>query len=61
MQISPIATLDDETNQIREMTARIVADQIIPNEHLLRLGARSGGIAKNVLKRYASGGSWDFG
>jgi len=38
MQISPIPTLDDETNQIRLMTADIVANHIIPNEHLLRRG-----------------------
>jgi acyl-CoA dehydrogenase len=36
MQIAPIPTLDDETNQIRQMTADIVANQIIPNEHFLR-------------------------
>jgi acyl-CoA dehydrogenase len=36
MQIAPIPTLDDETNQIRLMTADIVANHIIPNEHLLR-------------------------
>ena len=38
MQISPIPTLDDETNQIREMTAKNVAEDVIPNEHLLRRG-----------------------
>ena len=36
MQISPIPSLDDETNQIRLMTAEIVAKEIIPNEHFLR-------------------------
>jgi acyl-CoA dehydrogenase len=35
MQISPIPTLDDETNQIRAMTADIVANHIIPNENQL--------------------------
>ena len=35
MQISPIPTLDDETNQIRILTADIVANHIIPNEHFL--------------------------
>lgn len=35
MQIAPIPTLDDETNQIRLMTAEIVAEHIIPNEHFL--------------------------
>jgi len=36
MQISPIPTLDDQTNQIRALTADVVANHIIPNEHLLR-------------------------
>jgi len=35
MQIAPIPTLDDETNQIRLLTAEIVAQHIIPNEHFL--------------------------
>ena len=37
MQISPIPTLDDETNQIRLMTAEVVADHIIPQENALKL------------------------
>jgi acyl-CoA dehydrogenase len=36
MQISPIPTLDDETNHLRALTADIVANEIIPNEHFLR-------------------------
>ena len=36
MQISPIPSLDDETNQIRLMTAQVVGEEIIPNEHFLR-------------------------
>jgi acyl-CoA dehydrogenase len=36
MRIAPIPTLDDETNQIRLMTAEVVAREIIPNEHFLR-------------------------
>ncbi len=36
MQVAPIPTLDDETNQIRQLTAEIVAREIIPNEHFLR-------------------------
>jgi acyl-CoA dehydrogenase len=35
VQISPIPTLDDETNQIRLETADVVANHIIPNEHFL--------------------------
>ena len=36
MQIAAIPSLDDETNQIRLMTAEIVANEVIPNEHFLR-------------------------
>ena len=36
MQISPIPTLDDETNHLRQVTAEIVANEIIPSEHFLR-------------------------
>jgi acyl-CoA dehydrogenase len=36
MQVAPIPTLDAETNQIRQVTAEIVAREIIPNEHFLR-------------------------
>ena len=36
MQVAPIPALDDQTNQIRLMTADIVANHIIPNEHFLR-------------------------
>ncbi len=36
MQVSPIPSLDEETNQIRLMTADIVANHVIPNEHFLR-------------------------
>ncbi len=36
MQIAPIPALDDRINQIRSMTAEVVAGDIIPNEHFLR-------------------------
>ncbi|TFG98185.1 MAG: acyl-CoA dehydrogenase [Myxococcales bacterium] len=36
MQVAPIPTLDDQTNQLRKLTAEIVAREIIPNEHFLR-------------------------
>jgi acyl-CoA dehydrogenase len=35
VQVSPVPSLDEETNQIRQMTADIVANHIIPNEHFL--------------------------
>jgi len=41
MQIAAIPTLDDETNQIRLATAKIVAEEIIPNEHILSGGHES--------------------
>jgi acyl-CoA dehydrogenase len=43
MQISPIPTLDDETNHLRALTADIVANEIIPNEHFLRQRDERGG------------------
>ena len=58
MQISPISTLDDETNQIRELTARIVADEIIPNEHLLRRGAESAQLWSKIQNRVKESGLW---
>ena len=38
MEISPIPTLSKEINKIREATASIVADQIIPNEPIIYKG-----------------------
>ena len=38
MEISPIPTLSKEINNIREATASIVADQIIPNESKIYKG-----------------------
>ena len=38
MQVAPIPALDDQTNQIRLMTADIVASDIIPNEHFFQRG-----------------------
>ena len=36
LQVAPIPTLDDQTNQIRLLTADIVASEIIPNEHFFQ-------------------------
>ncbi len=58
MQISPIPTLDAETNQLRELTARIVADEIIPNEHLLRRGAESAQLWSKIQNRVKESGLW---
>ena len=57
MQIAPIPTLDDETNQIRLLTAEIVAKHIIPNEHFLmrrgdpETGKRWAGLIAMVKER----------
>ena len=59
MQISPIPTLDDETNQIRLMTADIVDQHIIPNEHFLREpGERRSQIWKDVVTKVRQAGLW---
>lgn len=48
---SPIPTLDDETNQIRSLSADAVAQEIIPNEHLPSRGAESAQLRMNIQKR----------
>ncbi len=58
MQIAPIPTLDDETNQIRGMTAKIVAERVIPNEHLLRLGAESAELWRDLQQQVKQTGLW---
>ena len=53
MQIFPNPQLDDETNQIRRMTAQ--AREIVPNEHFVRRGAEpaSHGTRSQALVRQA--------
>jgi acyl-CoA dehydrogenase len=58
MQISAIPTLDDETNQIREMTAKIVAERVIPNEHLLGRGAESAELWAELQQQVKESGLW---
>src|ERR1700759_2940382 len=38
MNVKPIPTLDPRVNEIRELTARIVNKEILPNEHVLSAG-----------------------
>ncbi len=57
MQISPIPTLDDETNQIRQMTAKIVAEDVIPNEHLLRRGENAQ-LWSDLVRKVKESGLW---
>jgi len=42
MNVKPIPTLDNRINEIRELTAKIVNHDILPNERQLWVGARSG-------------------
>ena len=58
LQVSPIPSLDDETNQIRDMTARIVAEDVIPNEHALRRGAESAELWAKIQSRVKESGLW---
>ncbi|MEE8508435.1 MAG: acyl-CoA dehydrogenase family protein [Myxococcota bacterium] len=59
MQVAPIPTLDDETNQIRLMTADIVANHIIPNEHFLRQpGKKRGETWVRLVQMVKEAGLW---
>jgi len=40
MNVNPIPTLDPRINEIRDLTARIVNREILPNERKLWLGRR---------------------
>ena len=35
MNVEPIPTVSDRINEIRQLTARIVNDEILPNENML--------------------------
>ena len=50
MEISPIPNLSKEINKIREATASIVADQIIPNEPIIYKGGDSAKSLRNEIK-----------
>ena len=50
MEISPIPTLSKEINKIREATASIVADQIIPNEPIIYKGGDNAKSLRNEIK-----------
>jgi acyl-CoA dehydrogenase len=60
MQVSPIPTLDEETNLIRQQTAEIVANHIIPNENTLRYGSRDDKIKTyaEIVRRVKQAGLW---
>ena len=48
MNVEPIATVSDRINEIRQLTARIVNDEILPNENML-WGWRSGPVSYTHL------------
>ena len=50
MEISPIPTLSKEINKIREATASIVADQIIPNEPIIYKGGDNAKSLRDEIK-----------
>ncbi len=58
MQISPISTLDEEINQIRQMTAKIVGEDVIPNEHLLRRGLENAQLWGDLVRKVKESGLW---
>ena len=59
MQIAPIPTLDDELNQIRLSTADIVANQIIPNENILREpGEERVEVWRGIVEKVRQAGLW---
>jgi acyl-CoA dehydrogenase len=59
MQITPIPTLDDAINQLRSMTADVVAHDIIPNEHFLRQrDRRAKEERERIIRRVKQMGLW---
>ena len=50
MNVQPIPTLDDRTNQIRMLTAEIVNREILPNEHRLWVFRRDGHVDESDKK-----------
>ncbi len=59
MQVAPIPSLDDETNQIRLSTAEIVSKDIIPNEHFLRRRDESSKkIWSDIVRKVKQAGLW---
>jgi acyl-CoA dehydrogenase len=58
VKISPIPTLDDETNQIRLLTADLVTREVIPNEHFLRRGKESAECWARIQGLVKQAGLW---
>ena len=51
MNVQPIATLDDKTNQIRILTAEIVNREILPNENRLWVWRRDGQVERTEVEK----------
>ena len=68
MNVEPIPTLDPRINEIRELTARIVNKEILPNERALAAGGRYGatteeraaskGVADAIKEKVKRAGLW---
>ena len=59
MQVAPIPTLDDQTNQIRLLTADIVTHDIIPNEHFFQRGSeKATEIWGQIVPKVKQAGLW---
>jgi len=58
VKISPIPTLDDETNQIRQLTADLVTREVIPNEHFLRRGKEAAEVWQRIQGLVKQAGLW---
>ncbi len=59
MQVSPIPTLDDHTNQIRQMTADIVANHVIPAENTQRQrNQHAAQVFKDLQQKVKQAGLW---
>ncbi len=59
MQVSPIPTLDDHTNQIRQTTADIVANHVIPAESTLRQrNQHAAQVFKDLQQKVKQAGLW---
>jgi acyl-CoA dehydrogenase len=58
MQISAIPGLDDETNELRALTAEFVAKEVIPNEHFLRDGSDALGHFARIQALVKQAGLW---
>jgi acyl-CoA dehydrogenase len=59
MQVAPIPGVSDDINDIRGRTAKIVANEIIPNENLLRTGsAEARQLRDDIRNRVKAEGLW---